>query len=104
MNNLGNIVDHAKQNSNIFKVDRVVERDNQSERVTIVHSNGEQSMSVQVPTGLNQVYTESFNSADFLLEDEIKQAISYVPVQEPLLTKLNFDDESLIPTPAMGKY
>jgi len=91
------------ENSNIFKVDKVVERDNQSERVTIVHSN-EQSMSVQVPIGLNQVYTESFNSADFLLEDEMKQALSYVPEQEPLLTMLDFDYDSPYPTPAMGKY
>ena len=85
----------------------MVERDNQSERVTIVHSivdsNG-QSMSVQVPIGLDQVYTESLNSADFLLEDEIKQALSYIPEQDPLLTKLDFDNDSPYPTPAMGKY
>ena len=81
----------------------MVERDNQSERVTIVHSD-EQSMSVQVPIGLDQVYTESLNSSNFLLEDEMKQALSYVPEQEPLLTKLDFDADSPYPTHAMGKY
>ena len=81
----------------------MVERDNQSEQVTIVHSNG-QSMSVHVPIGLNQVYTESFNSADFLLEDEMKQALSYIPEQEPLIMKLDLVNNSLPnPAPAVGK-
>jgi len=71
--------------------------------VTIVHSNHEQSMSAQVPFGLNQVYTESFNSADFLLEDGIKLALSYIPEQAPLLTKLDFNDNSTTPSPVMGK-